>query len=274
MCNREVSMSSLPDYFSDISAQLCIESERIRNFFSSHRPTAGENREDLVAKFLSNHLPKKFGISSGLIVSKEGQFSNQADVIISDQINNAPLFSTSAQPIWLVESVFSLIEVKTQLTPSTLKDSVEKCRKFKLLNRDYSSLAQQNITESLFVLWAFEGPKPETAKINIESAFKDVPQSERPDFIIVPGSILVRSGHYYELSTIGQAGSQHREQLRQRHNGNEELLLGNGIEVADLGQNALLAFITWYSSWLLGAGSRSAPLQQYLSSSQVFGSVV
>ncbi len=181
-------MSLLPDYFSDFSARLLNESESIRKFFQGHKLTAGESKEDLVSKFLTSHLPKRFYISPGLIVSKEGEFSSQADVTATDQINNAP--------------------------------------------------------------------------------------SERPDFIIAPDSILLRLGHYLELSKTGQIGSGYRKQLHQAHGDNVHLLLGNGIEIYDLGQNSLLEFIILYSSWLKAAGNRSATLAKYLPSNEVFDHII
>ncbi len=47
-----------PEYLSDVARDMRHKSAAIRRDFASHRLSAGENREDLVADFLENHLPK------------------------------------------------------------------------------------------------------------------------------------------------------------------------------------------------------------------------
>ncbi len=262
-------------YFADISEELNNKSNKIRDYFATHKPSAGSNREGLVAAFLEEYLPKKYAISSGLILSKNGCFSNQADIIVADQMSNAPLFGENNEKIWLVESVYSLIEVKTQLTPTTLKDSFEKCRKFKELTRSYASdFGRQNIKESLFVLWAFNAPNPQTAKQNIENELQNIPREQQPDFIVVPGSFLVRAGHYYELSKLGQPSSEHRRQLLAKHGGNLAQALGRGFECAVMKENCLLAWLVWFSSWLHAAGERRAPLNEYVPKDLIWGQIV
>ena len=70
----------LPDYFEDVSRDMASKSAAIRRDFARHRPSAGDNREDLVEHFLKGHLPKRFGTGTGLIISHDGMFSKQADL--------------------------------------------------------------------------------------------------------------------------------------------------------------------------------------------------
>lgn len=259
-------------YFADISEELNRKSNKIKDYFATHKPSAGANREGLVANFLEEYLPKKFSISSGLILSSEGCFSNQADIIVADHMSNAPLFGENNEKLWLVESVYSLIEVKTQLTPTTIKDSFEKCRKFKRLKRNYAAdFGRQNIKESLFVLWSFNAPTPQKAKENIEAELKNIPREEQPDFIIVPGSILVAGGHYYELVTLGQPSTALYSQKLAQFGGNIDAALGKGHTFNILGENSLLAWLTWFSSWLHAAGERRAPLNEYVPKELIWG---
>ncbi|GAB0153229.1 DUF6602 domain-containing protein [Marinobacterium sp. BA1] len=265
----------LHKYFEDISSELERKSQSVREYFKTHKPSAGANREGMVASFLENYLPDKYAISSGLILSKGGEFSNQADIIVADKMSNSPLFGEDNEKIWLVEAVYSLIEIKTQLTPSTLRDSLEKCRRFKSLPREYASdFGRQNIKESLFVLWAFEGPSPEKIKENVAQELAKIPRNEQPDFIIVPGSTMVRAGHYYELSKLGQENSQHRAKILARFAGDTDLALGSGFEVNELKGNALLAWLVWFSSWLHAAGERRAALDNYVPQDLIWGRVV
>lgn len=265
----------LREYFSHITDELLRKSQRLRVDFATHKPSAGHNREALVGDFLREYLPKAFGVGTGLILSKSGQFSNQADLVIVDHLSNAPLYSASPESIWLVEAVFALIEVKTSLSPSTLADAINKCRRFKNLSRDFAdTFGRQKIFESLFVLWAFEAPTPTTVKENLCTALNEVPLNERPDFVIVPGSLLVQSGHYHELTVLGQPNSGHRREIIQRTGENIETALSEGLAVLDLRENALLAWLTWLNSWLLAAGLRRASLHSYVPEDYQLGKVV
>ena len=96
---------SLHKYFSQVADELKRKSDKVRTGFSEHRPSAGDNREAIVADFLREHLPKAFGVSTGMVLSKSGEYSAQADVLIVDQLWNSPLYPTSPETIWLVEAV-------------------------------------------------------------------------------------------------------------------------------------------------------------------------
>src|ERR1041384_6394823 len=95
-------------YFGDVSAELARRSDAIRRDFSTHRGAAGSNREGLLADLLRAYLPKEFGIDTGLVASRDGQFSNQADLLIADHSWNAPLHPTGPNRIWLVEAIYAL----------------------------------------------------------------------------------------------------------------------------------------------------------------------
>jgi hypothetical protein len=82
----------LKKYFDDLNGDLNRQSERIREFFATHRLSAGENREDIVAGLLKDHILPMAGIGTGLVMSSEGDFSNQSDVVLFDPLSNAPLF--------------------------------------------------------------------------------------------------------------------------------------------------------------------------------------
>ena len=183
---------SFPEYFADVTQQLRIQSTTIRRDFASHRGSAGANREDLVHKFLSAHLPSRFGVDTGLLICRDGQFSKQADLIIVDSLNNAPLHGSSPNRLWPIEAVYALIEVKTVLTPTEITDAIEKCRRFKALNRSFVETREWNqpLQESLFVLWAYDSASPQTTKQNLLKAIQEIPRREQPDLIIVTFILL------------------------------------------------------------------------------------
>jgi len=198
----------IPDYLADVANEMRRKSTSIRRDFATHRLSAGENREDVVKQFPSEHLPKRFGVSSGLVVSRDNVFSNQADLLVVDSLNNAPLYGSSANQLWTVESVFALIEVKTTLGPSELRDAIAKGRRFKSLRRSYFDCGRgQRIQDSLFVIWAFDCAEPATFKKNLLDALYGLPRTEQPDFVIVPDKLFVSGGSFLELQTLGQPTS-------------------------------------------------------------------
>lgn len=263
---------SLKDYFADIADELKRKSDRVRVNFKTHRPSAGDNREAIVGDFLDEHLPKTFGTGTGLVLAKDDLFSKQADIVIVDQLSNAPLYSSLPERIWLVESVYALIEVKTNLSPQDIADSLVKCRRFKTMPRNFADVpAKPRIPDSLFIVWAFDAPSPETVKSNFKQAIEDVPRIEQPDFVVVPDSLVIKSGAYHALAKLGMPGSQYRLELEKKTGGDLAPLLGEGIEVFALGKNSLLAWLVWLTSWLNAAGRRSAPLQSYLPTDEILG---
>ena len=265
----------LHNYFAEVSEEIQRKSQRIRTDFVTHKPSAGSNREAIVADFLREYLPHAFGIGTGLIVAKNGKFSDQADLVLVDQLSNAPLYGSSPESIWLVESVFALFEVKTQLTPTTINDAVEKCVKFKSLPRAYGdSFGRQKIAESLFVLWGFDAPTPATLKKNLLEAFTDVPSALRPDFVVVPGHSLTYSGSYLELTILGSPSSDHRRQLLAQGQTLDSYLPPDGLSMLATNNNTILAWLIWVISWLSGAGPRRVNLLNYVPEDHVWGEAV
>jgi len=266
---------SLDEYYADMAEELKRKSDRVRMNFKTHRPSAGDNREAIVADFLTEHLPKAFGIGTGLILSKDDLFSRQADIVIVDQLYNMPLYSSLPEKIWLAESVYALIEVKTNLTPQSLEDSIDKCRRFKALSRDFEQFPNKpRNRDSLFAIWSFEAPSPNTIKDNYQNAIKGIPIEEQPDFLIVPNSILIEGGSYHSLAVLGMPGSTHRRKIKQEHSGDVNSLLGDGHIVLMMGNYSLLPWIVWLSSWLNSAGHRIAPLHLYIPFGKSYGIII
>jgi hypothetical protein len=256
----------LAEYLADVARDMRAKSAAIRRDFASHRPSAGDNREDLVESFLSQHLPNRFGVSTGMVISAEGVFSNQADLVVVDDQNNAPLYAATRNKLWPAEAVAALIEVKTTLGPGEIADAVAKARRFKTLRRSFCDAGQitQRITDSLFVLWGFDAPSAETFKVNLTSALAEIPRAEQPDLIIVPDRLVAVAGTYLELSTLGQPSSPYRNQLAAQHGADLSALLPSSNQVAELGENSLLAGYVWLDSWLRQSGNRLADPTEYL----------
>lgn len=256
---------SIADYLTDVADDMRHKSAAIRRDFARHRPSAGTNREDIVAQFLAGHLPKRVDVSSGLVFSHDNMFSKQADLVVVDSQNNAPLYPQSSNMLWPVEAVYALIEVKTRLNPYDLRDAILKGRRFKSLTRKFCETGLvPRITESLFVIWAFESPKPSTLKRHLLETLHEVPHAEQPDLIVVPDRLVARAGSYLQLATFGQPKSPHRQQLESKHGADLSVLLPEPVAVDRYEANSLFVWYLWFDSWLRQAGPRFVDPLNYI----------
>lgn len=149
---------------------------------------------------------------------------------------------------------------------------MSKFREFKNLQRRFLSVKDSPpITDSLAILWSFDSSRPETLKKNLESAFAGVPIAERPDFIVVPGKLVARSGSYLEIASLGQPNSPHRNSLVERYGNDLNFLLSDGIEVYNFGDNSLMVWYVWFDSWLRQAGERIFDPIKYLPENAIWG---
>jgi hypothetical protein len=109
--------------------------------FIQHQGDKGENREEILREFLSRHLPKRYGVAKGEIITRDGTHSHSADIIIYDAAN-APLLYSGKTAVIPIEGVYGIIEVKSTLSKSELLDTTQKIEKFKRLSPRELSVIQ------------------------------------------------------------------------------------------------------------------------------------
>jgi len=80
-----------------------------------HGLTNGELKEIFVSKVLSHFLPSQYDLGSGVIINKDGQQSNQTDIIVYDKRFLPPFIKEQHIGVYPVESVLATIEVKSKL---------------------------------------------------------------------------------------------------------------------------------------------------------------
>lgn len=103
-----------------------------------HRGDRGENREEVLREFLAEHLPNRFGVTKGEVMTRGGGHSHSADIIIYDA-DSGPLLYADKTTILPIESVYGIIEVKSRLSKAEFSDASEKIEAFKrLAPRDLS----------------------------------------------------------------------------------------------------------------------------------------
>jgi hypothetical protein len=106
--------------------------------FVQHAGDRGGNREQVLRDFLRKHLPARYGVTKGEIVTRGGAHTHSADIIIYDA-QNCPVLYVEETSVLPVESVFGIVEVKSTLSKSEFVDAARKVEAFKrLAPRDLS----------------------------------------------------------------------------------------------------------------------------------------
>lgn len=106
--------------------------------FIQHAGDKGESRESILRRFLATHLPKRYGVTKGEIITKDGKHGHAADMIIYD-VENCPILYAENTAILPIEGVYGLIEIKSRLSKREFLDAVSKIESFKrLAPRDLS----------------------------------------------------------------------------------------------------------------------------------------
>ncbi len=100
--------------------------------FVQHSGDKGENREQVLMDFLSEHLPSKYGVAKGEVITKSGERSHSADLIIFDR-TSCPVLYSGRTKIIPIDGVYGIIEVKSVLSKAELDDCIVKIEAFKRL---------------------------------------------------------------------------------------------------------------------------------------------
>src|SRR6266542_7018437 len=91
----------------------------------SHKGDRGENREEILTDFLTTHLPKRYGVIKGQVVTRQGSVSHSADILIYDA-DSGPVPYQGRTAILPVEDIYGIIEVKSKLAKDDLVDAMRK----------------------------------------------------------------------------------------------------------------------------------------------------
>lgn len=89
-----------------------------------HNPTKGTIREELLKTCFLEFLPEKYSIGNGIIINSDEFQSKQQDFIIYDALNSPKMLKSQAFQILPVESIYSVIEIKSTLTTNELENTL------------------------------------------------------------------------------------------------------------------------------------------------------
>ncbi|MBX4163364.1 DUF6602 domain-containing protein [Priestia megaterium] len=123
----------LQSHFKAIEDILAVKGKLLNN--AGHTLHKGNGREFFVKEFLMHHIGKHLSIGTGELINHNStpkQSRNQWDVVIYN--NKIPNLSYCTDvTAFLIESVSTLIEVKSKLTKKDLSNSIKAAKNAKLL---------------------------------------------------------------------------------------------------------------------------------------------
>lgn len=259
-------------YFADLSAGMSADAKAFAEAYKNHRPSSGTAKEKLILDFLENHVPSRFGITSGFVIDISRKISAEIDAIIYDSQNNSPFFNKEDKKFCISESVYAAIEIKTRLDKQSMQDSISKCIKFKNLRREFlEGPFRPTIKDSLFIIWGFDCGTRENLVENYEACIAGLDEAVRPDIIIVPNRFFITSGSYLRISQLGQKNSSYEKSIDQNDRQKKEEILERGYKGFEVGDHSLMGFFIFFRSWLQMAGVRTCELTKYLPKDKEFG---
>lgn len=103
-----------------------------------HPAEFGIYREKIIKHLIQPFLPSRLAIGTGFIITSKNETSTQCDLIIYDK-DNTPVIENEEQRFFPIECVVGVIEVKSRLDKSKLKEALIKLSEIKKLRESVSS---------------------------------------------------------------------------------------------------------------------------------------
>lgn len=98
-----------------------------------HAVLKGRLRELLVTELIEPLLPNGVRAITGILIDSKGNQSNQLDIIIYSSDILPPIIQSNEQSIIPVDAALQVIEVKSQLNATEIRDSIKKGESVKTL---------------------------------------------------------------------------------------------------------------------------------------------
>jgi hypothetical protein len=120
--NPDVTSGAFADALEQAEEQLWLSFEKTKGF--QHSGLKGTGREDAVAEFLEEHLPRRFGIARGEAFDSRQGRSGQLDLVIYDRMSIRPLPISEQSSLLPSEALLAVVEVKSTLTRDEVRKSL------------------------------------------------------------------------------------------------------------------------------------------------------
>jgi len=138
----------------------------------NHMGERGSSREEILLSYLEKYIPIKYEMNNGVIIDATGEQSRQQDIIIYDSFNSPVLLNMQSTKMIPIESVFSVIEVKSSLNKVEINKCVNNISSVKSLVKD--SLDGINSPTAGFVFAFTSSTTLETLLDNLVEANNEV----------------------------------------------------------------------------------------------------
>ena len=131
---REYEKTDIRDYFRLIQDKMQKQKEMFWKMIEKKQSyPRGFLFEEIVRDTLRELLPSRFGIAHGFLIEAEGPKSKQCDIIIYDSALYSPLLNVGSFAILPALSALAVIEVKTTINGTNLKEAFENFKAAKRL---------------------------------------------------------------------------------------------------------------------------------------------
>ncbi|QCJ42583.1 hypothetical protein FAY30_12060 [Bacillus sp. S3] len=138
----------------------------------NHMGERGSSREEILLSYLRKYIPNKYEMNNGVIIDATGEQSRQQDIIIYDSFNSPVLLNMQSTKMVPIESVFSVIEVKSSLNKTEINKCVNNISSVKSLVKN--SLDEINSPTAGFVFAYTSSTTLETLLDNLVEANNQV----------------------------------------------------------------------------------------------------
>ena len=183
-------------YFNALGEIMAAESRMMANLYR-HRGKLGENRAALLQRFLATYLPRRFGVGAGFALFGD-DVSTEQDVVVYDQLNNPVLFPATVAPLFPPSALAAVVEVKSRLTKSELRQTIVKVKALKQnLRGSFAHHPAPPRAEALAALFAFDSRLAIADILHAAKAVEDEVGAEpqdRLDAVCVLGTGIVFGG--------------------------------------------------------------------------------
>jgi hypothetical protein len=106
--------AAMPAYTEWLAASLS-SYEALAKRLVSHRAEKGRVVESVVKSALRTILPGRFSLGTGFAITASGKCSSQLDIVIYDQLANAPITLEGGTGLFPIECIYGFVEVKSVL---------------------------------------------------------------------------------------------------------------------------------------------------------------
>ena len=103
-----------------------------------HKSGRGDLREQLLREFLDRRLPQSVAATKGHIVDSDGRITPEFDIVLFNPLARLVISQADdSRKVLPVESVYCVVEVRTNLNTSAVKDAANKMKSLGELRRHY-----------------------------------------------------------------------------------------------------------------------------------------